>query len=130
MSTPIPNLNISSYAPGAHVTAQASATVTAKRFVAISGGRVGGAGNISIAPATAAGRTCGVAAQDGAVGALVLVVRGNSRVVRVTAEGSILAGAEVEVGVAGKAKTLGAGRAVGYAIADAADGADCEVSLY
>lgn len=121
--------NPSVYDPGADITGEATATVTARRFLAISGNRVSG-GNIAVAPATAAGRTCGVAGNDAAVGALVRVVRGNSRVVKVTADGAIAANAEVEVGAAGKAKAKASGVAVGYAINQAADGTDAEISLY
>jgi hypothetical protein len=117
------------YDPGQTITGQATAAVTAKRFLAVSGSRAAG-GNVSVAPATAAGRTCGVAGNDAAIGELVRVVRGNSRVVKVTASGAIAAGAEVEVGAAGQAVTKAAGVAVGYAITAAASGADAEISLY
>ena len=73
---------------------------------------------------------CGVAASDAASGELVTIARGNSRVVKVTTAGIIAAGAEVEVGSAGKAVTLSAGVPVGYAITGAASGADAEISLY
>lgn len=128
MSTPIPQVSV--YDPGKDITAQATATVTSRRFLAISASRVAVGGNISVAPATAGGRTCGVAGNDAASGELVRVVRGNSRVVRVTADGALTAGAEVEVGTAAKAKAKAGGVAVGYAIADAASGADAEISLY
>lgn len=121
--------NPSVYDPGGNVTAEATATVTARRFLAVSGNRVSG-GNLAVAPATAAGRVCGVAGNDASSGALVTVVRGNSRVVKVTADGAIAAFAEVEVGTAGKAKAKAAGVAVGYAVTGAADGADAEISLY
>ena len=127
MSTTIANPSV--YDPGATITAQATAAVTAKRFLAISGNRTAG-GNISVAPAAAAGRTCGVAGNDAAVGELVRVVRGGGRVVRVTASGAIAAGAEVQVGANGTAATRAAGVAVGYAITGAADAADAEISLY
>lgn len=127
MSTVITNPSV--YDPGADITALATATVTARRFLAISGNRSSG-GNISVAPATAAGRTCGVAGNDAAPGELVRLVRGASRVVKVTASGAIAAGAEVQVGANGDAATKAAGVAVGYAITGAADGADAEISLY
>lgn len=127
MSTTIANPSV--YDPGATITGQATAAVTAKRFLAISGNRTAG-GNISVATAAAAGRTCGVAGNDAAVGELVRVVRGGGRVVRVTASGAIGAGAEVQVGANGTAATLAAGVAVGYAITSAADATDAEISLY
>ncbi|AWT55807.1 capsid cement protein [Mycolicibacterium smegmatis] len=127
MSTTIANPSV--YDPGATITGQATAAVTAKRFLAISGNRTPG-GNISVAPAAAAGRTCGVAGNDAAVSELVRVVRGGGRVVRVTASGAITAGAEVQVGANGTAATKAAGVAVGYAITGAADATDAEISLY
>lgn len=117
------------YDPGKDITAQATATVTARRFLAISGDRASG-GNISVAPAAAGARTCGVAGNAAPTGGLVRVVRGNSRVVRVTAAGAIAAGAEVQVGANGTAATKSTGVAVGYAITGAADATDAEISLY
>ena len=73
---------------------------------------------------------CGVAGNDAAVGGLVRVVRGASRVVRVTAAGAIAAGAEVQVGAGGAVSTKAAGVAVGYAVTGAADATDAEISLY
>lgn len=127
MSTTITNPSV--YDPGKDITAEATATVTARRFLTISGNRTAG-GNVAVAPAAAGARTCGVAGNDAAVGGLVCLVRGNSRVVRVTASGAIAAGAEVQVGANGTATTKAAGIAVGYAITGAADTADAEVSLY
>ncbi len=122
------NENVDVYEPGRDLTGRASAAVTGKRFLAISGNRSGG--NIAVAPATTAGRVCGVAKYDAASGAIVGIARGNSRVTYVTADGAIAAFAEVEVGAAGKAKTKTSGVAVGYAITAAADGGDAEISLY
>jgi hypothetical protein len=127
MSTTIANPSV--YDPGKDITAEATAAVTARRFLAVSGNRTAG-GNMAVAPAAAGGRTCGVAGNDAAAGGLVRVVRGNSRVVRVTASGAIAAGAEVQVGANGTAATKAAGIAVGYAITDAADAANAEISLY
>lgn len=127
MSTVLGNPSI--YAPGADITAQTTAAVIARRFVAISGDRVAG-GNIAVAPAPAGARAFGVAAHDAATGALVTVVRGASRVVKVTAASAIAAGAEVEVGTTGKAAALASGIAVGYAITGAASNTDAEISLY
>lgn len=119
--------NIQVYAPGAHVTAEATAPVVESTFVAISGNRTAG-GNVAVATATAAGRAFGVAAHDAAAGALVNVHRAG--VVRVTTAGAIAAGAEVEIGAAGKAVTKAAGVAVGYALTGAASGALAEIHLY
>lgn len=122
------NDNVGVYEPGRDITGRATAAVTGKRFLKISGNRSNG--NIAVAHADAAGRVCGVSKYDAASGAIVGVARGNSRVTHVTADGAIAAFAEVEVGAAGKAKTKTAGIAVGYALTAAADGADAEISLY
>jgi hypothetical protein len=126
MSITIPNPSV--YDPGADITAVATTPVVARRFVAVAGNRVNG--NIAVAPAAAAGRVFGVAATDSAAGELVRVVRGASRVVRVTASGAIAAFAEVQVAADGKAATKAAGVAVGYVVTAAADGTDAQVSLY
>ena len=122
------NDNVGVYEPGRDITGRATAAVTGKRFLKISGNRSNG--NIAVAHADAAGRVCGVSKYDAASGAIVGVARGNSRVTHVTADGAIAAFAEVEVGAAGKAKTKTAGIAVGYALTAAANGADAEISLY
>src|SRR5262245_8132936 len=128
MSTTI-TTNVGIYAPGDNITGEATATITAKTFLAISGNRTDG-GNIAVAPAAAAGRIVGVARNDAASGEFVAVARGNSRVVKVTAGGSIAAFAEVEVGANAKAVTKASGVAVGYALTAATSGADAEISLY
>ena len=122
------NENVGVYEPGRNITGRATAAVTGKRFLKISGNRSNG--NIAVAHADAAGRVCSVSKYDAASGAIVGVARGNSRVTHVTADGAIAAFAEVEVGAAGKAKTKTAGIAVGYALTAAADGAAAEISLY
>src|SRR3954452_3403052 len=109
MSVTVPNPSV--YDPGADITAVATTPVVAQRFVAVSGDRVNG--NVAVAPAAAAGRVFGVAATDATAGQLVRVVRGASRVVRVTASGGIGANAEVQVGANGTATALAAGKAVG-----------------
>lgn len=121
-------INPSVYEPGQSVTGKATAAVTAKRFVAISGNRIGG--NLAVAPAAAGGRIFGVAGHDAATGELVRVLRGAGRVIHVTAAGAIAAFAEVQVAADGKAATKAAGVAVGYAVTGAVDGADAEIALY
>lgn len=127
MSTTLTNPSV--YDPGANITGEATGSITARRFLAISGNRTSG-GNIAVTTATAAGRICGVAGNDASTGELVNVVRGNSRVVKVAAGGSISAGAEVEVGAAGKAVAKSSGTAVGYALTQASNNTDAEISLY
>lgn len=118
------------YEPGADLTGKASAAVTGGRFLAITGNRDATSGTITVAHATAAGRICGVSKRDAALGELVPIARGNSRVVQVTAAANIAAFAEVEVGANGQATTLAAGVAVGYAVTAATSGGDAEISLY
>lgn len=119
---------ISVYAPGANISGQATAAVTVRRFVSISGNRTAGGGNLAIAPAAAGTRAFGVARDDAAIGELVDVVRAG--VVRVDAASGIAAGAEVEVGAAGKAITKASGIAVGYVLTGAASNGVAEVHLY
>jgi hypothetical protein len=71
-----------------------------------------------------------VSKYDAAVGDLVGVARGNSRVTYVTAGANIAAFAEVEVGTNGQAITKASGIAVGYAVTAATSGGDAEISLY
>lgn len=122
------NENVGVYEPGRDITGRASAAITGKRFLKISGNR--SSGNIAVAHADAAGRVCGVSKYDAASGDIVGVARGNSRVTLVTAGGNIAAFAEVEVGSNGQAVTKASGVAVGYAVTAATSGADAEISLY
>lgn len=126
------NENIGVYEPGQNLTGHCSAAVTGKRFLAITGNRqtADASNNLTVAHATAAGRTCGVSNKDAAQGKKVGVMRGNSRVTFVTAGGNIAAFAEVEVGANGTAVTKSAGIAVGYAVTAATNGGDAEISLY
>lgn len=117
------------FRPGADLTGTPTAAVVGKRFVALSGNKQTD-GTYSIAPAAAGGRVLGVAAWDGAIGSKVSVISGSGFIVPVTADGAIAAGAEVEVGTAGKAATKGTGVAVGVCMTAVADGADAEIQLY
>ncbi|GAB7039710.1 MULTISPECIES: DUF2190 family protein [Catenuloplanes] len=112
--------------PGQRITAQASATVTGKRFVNISGNRTAG-GKYQVAPATAAGAVFGVATYDAASGEPVGVIR--SGIVPVTAGGTIAAGARVEVGTNGQAVTLASGVAVGQCVDGVTSGNDARIAL-
>lgn len=122
------NDNVGVYEPGRDITGRATAAVTGKRFVKISGNRSNG--NIAVAHADAGGRIAGVSKYDAAIGAVVGVARGNSRVTYVAAGAALAAFDEVEVGVDGKAIKLAAGTPVGYAITAAANNTDAEISLY
>lgn len=109
------------YEPGGRLTGQATATVTGKRFLKISGNRqndiqsitdaVGG-GNIRVAPADQYGRIIGVSSYDAASGDKVGVLCTPGMVVPVTAEGSIAAFEQVMVGATGKATALSQAAAV------------------
>jgi Uncharacterized conserved protein (DUF2190) len=117
-----------SYEPGQRITAQATAAVTERTFLAPSGNRAA-SGNLSVAPAAAGARAFGVAAYAAAVGQLVLVARGG--VVKVTAGGTIAAGDPIAVGAGGTAVTAtGTAVVVGLAVNGAANGAVAEVALY
>ena len=100
------------YEPGGRLTGHASAAVTGKRFLRVSGNRqndiqqitdsVGG-GNIQVAHATQYGRVIGVSSYDAAINTKVGVLCDPGLVVPVTAEGAISAFEEVMVGATGKA---------------------------
>lgn len=126
--------------PGQRLTGHASAAITGKTFLKVSGDRqndirsvsdsVGG-GNVQVATADANGRVIGVAEYDAASGAKVGVLAVPGWVVPVTADGAITAFAEVMVGATGKAKALATGGIpVGVALTAAADGTDAQILLY
>jgi hypothetical protein len=114
------------YNEGRNITGRASAAVTGKRFVRISGNSTDGVP--AVAHATAAERVWGVSGYDAAEDAILPVIR--KGVVPVTAEGALSADDEVEVGTAGKATVLDTGVAVGVVLFDAADGDDVMIALY
>jgi hypothetical protein len=111
---------------GEDVTGSCSAAVTGKRFVAISGARVGE--QLRIAHAGAGTRALGVSAHDAPVDGLVNVLR-QGQIVPVTAGAAITAGQDIEVGAAGKAIPHAAGTVVGYAADDAANNTDAAIVL-
>jgi Uncharacterized conserved protein (DUF2190) len=116
------------YNPADDVTAYCTAAVTGKRFVDISAG-LSSEGLISVAPASAKGKSVGVAARDQAAEKRVLIRR-HPQIVPVTASGTIEAGEEVEVAAGGKAAKKNEGIARGRAWSKATDGLDCRVELY
>ena len=95
MSTTITNPY--SYSPGANITAEATADVTARRFVAISGSRTA-AGNLAVAPAADGDRAFGVAAF-----VVLAVVVGASSAAR-----ALIAPADLGVGVGALVLGIGA----------------------
>lgn len=118
------------YEDGDDITGSCSAAVTGKRCVKISGDRAAAGGTVQVAHADAAGRIFGVAGYDGAIGEFIRVIRGSKMVVPILAGAAINAFQEVEVGANGTVVPIAAGRAIGYAITGAANGADAQISLY
>lgn len=129
------------YDEGDEITGHVDVAVAGKTFVKVNNniqsgpglsapGASGGGGNIRIAPATAAGRSFGVAAYDAAVGSKVTVLRAPGLVLPVVAGAAIAAFQEVEIGANAKAVPLAAGKAVGYALTAAAQDADAMIHLY
>ena len=112
-------------------TCHASAAVTGKRFVVIAGARVDGNPRVGHAVSAARVKPVGVSAYDAASGAKVSVYSGPGIVMPVTASGAITAGQDVYSTADGKASaTVVAGAPVaGWALDDAADGADAVIKL-
>ena len=122
---------------GSAVTAKATAAVTGKRFVKISGDRTGGPSlstdveNVyQVAPAAAGDRAIGVAGWDAATGELVKIYTKPGIIVPVTAGAALTAGQEVQSDATGQAIVLAAGKALGIVMSAAASGADAEIKLY
>lgn len=124
--------------PGSKFTAKASATVTGKRFVKISGNRTGGglaglgtdlANVYQVAPAGSGERAIGVADKDAASGSLVGVYAGPGIIVPVNAGAALTAGEEVQSNATGQAIPLAAGKALGVVLTGASSGADAEIKL-
>lgn len=125
------NETIPLYRPGDDVTATASGAITGKTFVDVTGGVNAANGTtLTVATATAAALTVGVASRDTASGAKLHVLRGKGSVVPVTAGGNIAVGNEVEVGANGRAVVLAAGKARGRAWSTGVAGSDVFIELY
>lgn len=120
------------------ITARTTAAVTGARFVGISadaeagfdGGLAANAdgANCKVAHCAADAAPLGVAAHDAASGAVLNVIFHG--VVSVTSDGAITAGAEVEVGTAGKAKVYADGIKAGLCLNTVADGELAFIKLY
>ena len=119
------------------LTGHTTAPVTGGRFVATSGDlqsppttldTTGSGGNYRVAHAAAGAAVFGVAAHDAGTGKKVAILR-EGNVVPMVADGAITAGQGIEVGTAGKPKTLASGIRVGTAKSTAADGAIVYVEL-
>jgi hypothetical protein len=130
----MPNDLIPFKEPADRVTCTATAAVTGKRFVAISGDRQAD-GTYSVAPAGAGAKVFGVAAFDAAAGRKVTVIAvDSSHIVPVTAGAALAANASVASDAAGAAVAVaGAAGAVvhaqGIALTGAAAGADAQILL-
>lgn len=99
------------------VTAQATAAVTGKRFVSVSGAANPSTGALTGVTHTGAGlRALGVAARDAASGARLPVELRPGTIVPVTCSAAVAAGAEVEAAAGGKAVTKTSGVALGLAV--------------
>lgn len=120
------NVSVPLFEAGKRITGKASAAVTGKRFVGISGQGV--APNPSVAHAVAASKPFGVSAYDAAIGDELSILKGG--VVPVTAGAALTAGQEVEAGAAGVAVVLAAGKAAGRVLFDTANGAAAYIDLY
>lgn len=115
------------YEPGKRITFEATAAVTGKRFLGVSGARASGE-NVQAAHAGAGDPSIGVASFDVALGDLGTAISGG--VVPVTAGATVTAGEEVEADANGKAIPLASGKALGLALDDAALNADAQIKLY
>lgn len=126
------------FEPGERVTGSATAAVSGKRFLNPSANFSSGpglntsveGGNIKVAHATAAGPAIAVSEYDAASGKDVGMLGSPGMIVPVTADGAIAAGAAVEVGATGKAKTIGTGVRVGVCVSGATDGGDAFIKLF
>lgn len=135
------------FEPGGALSGKATAAVTGKRFVAISGDpdnanfpgletdadvatAVTGGNSLKFAHAGAGAAADGVSSYDAPSGGRLYAINRNAgQGVPVTADGAITAGQDIEVGAAGKAKTRAAGVIVGRALNSCADGEACYVKL-
>lgn len=119
------NETIPYWQPGDTPTCHAKAAVTGKRFVAISGPRVGG--NPQVSPAGAGVKVFGVAGRDAAAG--TKVIAHTEGIVPVTAGAALTAGQEVQSDATGQAIVLAAGKPAGSVVDDVALGADAPIQL-
>ncbi len=125
------NESIPLYRPGDDITATAAGAIVGKTFVDITGVVNAATGTpITVATATAAALSVGVASRDTAAGAKLQVIRGKGQVLPVTAGGTIAAFAEVEIGANGRAVTLASGKARGRAWSAGTAGNDVFIELY
>jgi hypothetical protein len=120
------------YEDGDELTGLATAAVTGKRFVVISGNKPASGEAVAVAPAGAGAKALGVAMWDAAINKRVTVKTVNSgHCLPVTAgAGGVAAGDSVTSDATGAAVTAAGGaRALGIALTAAAAGADAPISL-
>ena len=118
------------YIPGGDLTGHATAAITGKRFLALSGDRQSGpglaataeGGNYKVAHATAAGYAIGVSDRDTALGGKVKVYCDFGYIVPVEAGADLDAGELVQVGTNGVAVPYTTGVPVGRCMTAAASG--------
>ena len=115
---------------GNTITCRASAAVTGKRFVTVSGARIDD-GNPAVAHAagTATTKALGVSSRDAAVNEPVSVYSAPGLVMPVTTADALTAGEAVYSAVDGRATTTATGAIVGYALDDAAVGTAALIKL-
>lgn len=130
------------YRPGQDISGHATAAVTGKKCLQITGNRTSGpglsntaegsnyrVGHPNAAGAAGAGKAIlGVAKYDVAIDVVVGVARGG--VIPITAGGTIAAGAEVEVAADGSVITKNTGVAIGMCLNGATIGNDAEILMY
>lgn len=123
--------------PGEDFTGHATAAITGKRFLVISGARTSGpglsatadGGNYRVAQAGAGAHAIGVSKYDAALNGKVGVTSGG--IVPVTAGAAITAGTAVQSDANGQAIPLAAGIKLGVAMNDASGaGVDAEIMLF
>lgn len=132
------------------VTAKASAAVSGKTLVVISGDRTGGGGGGAEGSSTvgvglstdlenlyqvkvcgAGAKAFGVAGYDAAINAEVkLFLASHGIILPIVAGEALTAGWEVESNAEGKLVKLAAGKAVGLVLTKAASGKDAEILFY
>lgn len=111
---------------GNTITCHASAAITGKRIVSVSGARVDGNPRVSHQVGSATVRGLGVSAYDAASGAKVSVYTAPGIVMPITVTGAVTAGADLYAAADGRGTSTQPTGARPFAVAldDAADGTD------
>lgn len=118
------------YSPAQNVAGRATAAdLAGARFVAPNASKADGS-PLTIGYAAAGAKAFGVLQRDAKQNGVPQTILRHGNVTPVTCDGAVTFGTEVEVGTAGRAKTLASGRPVGYAISSASDGATAFIAIY